>query len=60
MSDNREVYVNLLNKQIISILNSSTITNLREAIVKMEAEIEMYENLLAHFVQSFDPEKIAE
>jgi len=60
MEDNRDAYTSLLNKQIKTILNSSQIASLREQILKMNTEIEMYENLLADFVQSFDPEKIAE
>lgn len=50
----------MLNKQVKEILVSPQIVSLRENIVKMTQEVEMYESLLASFIQNYDPEKIAE
>jgi len=50
----------MLNKQVTEILHSSQILTLREGIGKMTQEVEMYEGLLASFIKSFDPDKIAE
>lgn len=42
----------MLNKQVNEILVSPQIISLRENIVKMTQEVEMYESLLASFIQN--------
>jgi len=60
MEQNRPVYCEMLNKQVNEILVSPQILSLRENITRMTQEVEMYESLLASFIQNFDPDKIAE
>lgn len=42
----------MLNRQVNEILASQQIISLRENIVKMTQEVEMYESLLASFIQN--------